>query len=132
MKQGFFQIKFDVEKDITQTKSYENNKEIKGTIISGYASTADVDRYDDIIEPSAFLKSIKENYKNNPIILFQHKHDEPVGVATFMSVTDKGLYIEALVIDERIEPKIQAGILKAFSVGFIPFNMYFKDKDGNI
>jgi len=132
MKQGFFQIKFEVEKDITQTKSYENNKEIKGTIISGYASTADVDRYDDIIEPNAFLKSIKENYKDNPIILFQHKHDEPIGIATFMSVTNKGLYIEALIVDERIEPKIQAEILKAFSVGFIPLNMYFKDKDGNI
>jgi hypothetical protein len=32
-----------------------------------------------------------ENFKANPIILFNHNYDKPIGRATDVKVTDKGL-----------------------------------------
>lgn len=108
----------------------ENGEEVRGTVVKGYASTPTVDRYNDVVEPEAFRETIIKNYKKNPIILFQHMSHRPIGKATFMSIDNKGLYIEALIVDEDIEPKIKAGILKTFSIGYIPQKVEFKDKNG--
>ncbi len=104
--------------------------EVKGTIIKGYVSTPTQDRYDDVVEPEAFRKSIMREYRQNPIILFQHNPERPIGKATFMNIDSAGLYIEALIIDDEIEPKIKAGILRAFSIGYIPKAVKFIDANG--
>jgi len=103
-----------------------------GTVITGYASTPDVDRYNDVVEPGAFTDSITDDYKSNPIVLFQHDPYRPIGKATYMAIDSNGLYIEAVIVDAEIEPKIQAGILRAFSIGYIPEEIEYRDKDGNL
>lgn len=113
-----------------ELKSVSNTE--KGTLIKGYASTTTKDRYDDIVEPEAFRKSITRNYKNNPIILFQHKQERPIGRATVMSIRPDGLYIEAQINDNEIEPKIKAGILGTFSIGYIPKQIEYRDKNGYV
>ena len=132
MKTQFFQTEFKAI-PLEGSKTKEVAPEIKtGTIIKGYASTPTKDRYGDVVEPEAFRKSIQSTYKNNPIILFQHDANRPIGKATFMAITEKGLYIEAVVSDEEVEPKVQAGILKTFSIGFIPLSIEFRDEDGRL
>ena len=103
-----------------------------GTVIKGYASTPTLDRYNDIVEPEAFRKSIASNYRKNPIVLFQHKNDRPIGKATYMSIDENGLYIEAIIVDNEVEPKIKAGILQTFSIGYIPQKTEYQDGDGNV
>ena len=61
--------------------------------IAGYASTKEVDRVGDVIEPSAWQKGGLKNYTKNPILLFNHNYNEPVGVATTLSVDEYGLHI---------------------------------------
>lgn len=129
-KPQYFQAHFEAidRKDAMSQKAQESTS---GTIIKGYASTTTVDRYNDIVDPEAFRQSIKTNYRKNPIVLFQHNPHRPIGKATMMSIDSKGLYIEAIIHDEEIEPKIKAGILKAFSIGYIPTKLEFEDEDGN-
>jgi len=102
-----------------------------GVKIKGYASTPTLDRYNDVVEPGAFRESIVKNYRKNPIVLFQHNPERPVGYATHMSIDDKGLYIEAQIKDYDVEEKILAGILRAFSIGYIPTKTEFQDEEGN-
>ena len=50
-----------------------------GIDIKGSASTNGIDRAGDIIESDAWTKGGLENFKNNPIILFNHNYDKPIG-----------------------------------------------------
>ena len=65
--------------------------------IKGSASTNGLDRAGDIIESDAWTKGGLENFKNNPIILFNHDYNKPIGRATGLEVNDKGLDISAKI-----------------------------------
>ena len=91
-------------------------------LIEGYASTKDLDRYSDIIEPSAFKKSLRPFVKNG-VILLHHFPALAAGVPVEASIDDKGLYIKARIgfgpqYVEDAWSLIEQKILKAFSVGF--------------
>ena len=130
-KTQWFQASFEVI-SADKAKGDEAKSATRGTVIKGFASTPTKDRHDDIVLPSAFEETIQKDYKKNPIILFQHDTYNPIGKATYMSISEKGLYIEGLIVDEKIEPKIQAGILKTLSIGYIPQEVEFKDKNGAV
>ena len=102
-------------------------------VIEGEASTKDMDRMRDIIDPKAWKeKDALKGYINNPIILAYHRHDKPIGRATEVRPTDNGLSIKATISKAATEvySLIQEGILKSFSVGFIAKDMdYDRDKD---
>ena len=89
--------------------------------ISGYASTDDVDRAGDVILKEAWTDGLS-NYQKNPILLFNHDYNRPIGKATSVSLTDEGLFLEG-EISTKAAPDIAAlvedDILKAFSVGFM-------------
>ena len=68
-----------------------------GVEIKGSASTNGLDRAGDIIESGAWTKGGLENFKNNPIILFNHNYDRPIGRAKDLQVTDNGLEISAKI-----------------------------------
>ena len=52
-----------------------------GLDIKGSASTNALDRAGDIINADAWTKGGLDNFKNNPIILFNHNYDKPIGRA---------------------------------------------------
>ena len=92
--------------------------------IAGYANYATKDRGNEVIMPEAWKKGL-DNYKKNPVILFQHDHNKPIGTCTNITIDDKGLFIEANISSaaEKLygtQTLIRDGALKAFSVGFIP------------
>jgi HK97 family phage prohead protease/HK97 family phage major capsid protein len=88
--------------------------------ISGYASTNDKDRAGDIIAADAWTKGGLDNYKNNPIILFNHDYHKPIGKATIIEVDEKGLKIEAIISPAAADVRslVEDEVLKSFSVGF--------------
>lgn len=88
--------------------------------IRGMASTTDVDRSGDIMEMSCWSHGGLKDYEANPIILFNHNYDKPIGKATYIMPTDKGLEIEAQIskADPYISKLVDDGILSTFSVGF--------------
>jgi len=89
--------------------------------IKGLASTNAVDRAGDVINHDAWVKQNGlENYKTNPIVLFNHDYNKPIGRATSLEVTDNGLEFGAKISKSSGEIKdlIKDGVLGAFSVGF--------------
>lgn len=128
MNKQHFQTQF---KTVSTKEASAAAKDIGGVVIQGYASTPTLDRHRDVVEPEAFRETIIKNYRKNPIILFQHDHDRPIGKATSMSIDDKGLFIEAVIVDDQIGPKVKAGILKTLSIGYTVLDAKYTDEDGN-
>lgn len=113
------------------SKAQEDEDELK---ITGYASTKATDRVGDIILPEAWTKGGLENFKKNPILLFNHKYDQPIGKATEIEVDENGLKLTG-VISKKVPQYdlIKDGILSTFSVGFLIKDAdYDREKDGFI
>lgn len=102
--------------------------------IKGLASTNDVDRAGDVINHDAWImKNGLDNYKSNPIILFNHDYNNPIGRATSLEVTKNGLELGAKISNHsgKIKDLIKDGVLGAFSVGFrVKDADYNKETDG--
>lgn len=90
-------------------------------VVRGMASTADTDRVGDIISADAWTKGGLEDFKANPIILFNHDYGKPIGKATEVNPLAEGLEIEVHIskyATNHVAELIKEGILGAFSVGF--------------
>ena len=104
------------------------NKKSKALKIAGYANTTAKDRSGDVITAHAWAKGV-ENFRRNPVLLYQHKHDCPIGKVNAIKVDKKGIFVEASVSEaaektQGVQTLIKDGALKSFSVGF-------RVKDGN-
>ena len=110
---------------IKEVKELEN-----GVVhISGLASTPDIDRYNDIVEPEAFAEALTM-FSKNPTLLRSHNADCPCGNVTMTKVTDQGLYIEADVTEARTVDDVVNNRMRAFSIGYCPQVTELRHKDG--
>ena len=113
-------------------KSQENDD--GSVMIRGMASTSHSDRAGDVISKEAWEKGGLENFKNNPVILFNHDYDKPIGRATGVKVTENGLELEAKISKSapaHVCELVKDGVLGAFSVGFkVKDADYIKETDG--
>jgi HK97 family phage major capsid protein/HK97 family phage prohead protease len=91
--------------------------------ITGWATTPGVDRVGDIVEP------LGVQYKNPLPLLWQHDHQQPVGLVEFGKPTAKGVPFTATFAEvtepvglfNRIEEawqSVKAGLVRAVSIGF--------------
>jgi uncharacterized protein len=102
-------------------------------IIKGYASMFNnVDSDNDIITKGAYTKTLQENI-NRIAFLYQHNMAQPIGKPINMNEDDNGLFIEAKISDSTlgrdVKTMVSEGILKEFSVGFIPIK---EEQIGNV
>lgn len=99
--------------------------------IKWFASTPDIDRYNDIVKPSAFKSSL-DQYMKNPVVLLQHDWDKAIGRVTEAKIKSKGLYVEAEITNniDNVFENITNKVLWAFSIGFIPKSWEYKDENG--
>lgn len=98
------------------------NDNPSGLIIEGWASMANIDRAYEIVEPSALQKGI-ENFLKNPILLYMHFLDFPVGRIIELTIDEiEGMWVKAVLSKaadvKDIVTKIKEKILKAFSIQF--------------
>ena len=113
------------DKTLYLNSSFETKAAKKGSKslkIAGYANTITKDRAGDIVTAQAWAKGV-ENYRRNPVLLYQHKHDVPIGRVDKITVDKKGIFVEAAVSEaaeknQGIQTLIKDGALKSFSVGF--------------
>ncbi len=121
MKKSFFNFEF---------KSVEVKEgKVK---IKWFASTPDVDRYDDIVDTKAFENSIS-TYMLNPVILLQHDSDKPIWKCIEYTLNEKWLEIVAEITEntDGVIDKLNNKILGAFSIGFIAKEWEFSEKEIN-
>ena len=103
-----------------ETKAFKKGS--KGLKIAGYANTTVKDRAGDVVTAQAWAKGV-DNYRKNPVLLYQHKHDCPIGRVENIIVDKKGIHVEASVSEAAekthgVQTLIKDGALKSFSVGF--------------
>lgn len=98
-------------------KAFEDGDDLH---ITGMASTNGTDRVGDVIETDAWTKGGLENYLNNPVILFNHDYNQPIGRAIQLGTNDNGLQLKAKIAKSagHVGELIKEGVLGAFSVGF--------------
>lgn len=110
----------------------ENDGELK---IAGYASTDSVDRDSDRILPTAWTRGGLKNYENNPILLFNHDYNRPIGRVLEISTDRRGLKIKGIISKSAgdVYNLVKEGVLSTFSVGFLVKDAdYDKSVDGLI
>jgi HK97 family phage prohead protease len=95
-----------------------------GRRVEGLASTPNVDRDYDSIDPSAFNESLPGFMANNPMMLFNHNSMMPVGKIVDFRVTKDGLYVvgeiaKGTTCADECWSLIQQDVLRTFSVQFI-------------
>lgn len=88
----------------------------------GLASTfGNIDLVDDIMEPGSFKESLVNTL---PIILWQHRSSEPIGMPEEIRETPEGLFVkvrlpkEDSLVRERVIPQIKIGSIRTMSIGF--------------
>ena len=117
------------------TSTFKAFEDDDGSVnITGMASTKDFDRAGDSIVPEAWAKGGLSNFEKNPIILFNHDYNKPIGRATGLKVTEHGLEMKAKIsksAPDSVAQLVKEGILGAFSVGFrIKDADYLEETDG--
>lgn len=104
---------------LLHVKSVDNDKRI----ITGIATTPTPDRVGDIVEP------LGVKFKNPMPLLWQHRHDSPVGKVKFDKPTAKGITFTAEIaktdepgtLKDRLDEawqSVQLGLVSAVSIGF--------------
>ena len=124
-----------MEKIFNLTSTFKALDEDDGGVhICGMASTADFDRAGDTISAEAWTKGGLHNFEKNPIILFNHDYNKPIGRATGLKVTENGLELKAKIsksAPDHVAQLVKEGILGAFSVGFrVKDADYLAETDG--
>jgi len=124
-----------MDKIFNLTSTFKTHSIDDGSVmIRGMASTADFDRAGDSISSEAWAKGGLKNFEKNPIILFNHDYDRPIGRATGLKITENGLELEAKISKSapaNVCELVKEGILGAFSVGFrVKDADYITETDG--
>lgn len=113
----------------------------QGVFIEGFANKSTVDRGDEIIQGDGKTPVWElDNFKRNPIILFNHGMDTlggtPVGKAMEVREGPDGLYLKVKMSNSQapgirmVRELVEERILKAFSVGFNPKQSDMVEQDG--
>ena len=112
-------------------------------LIPAMMSTPNVDRYGEIVEPNAYSKWLPQ-FMDNPVVMANHVYAGPNGEPTSigswqdLAISDKGLSGKAKIMtDDPLADawwrRIDQGVVRAFSVGFIAHNWEmreYKDAEG--
>jgi HK97 family phage prohead protease len=117
------------------TSTFKSHEADDGSVmIRGMASTADFDRAGDSISAEAWQKGGLDNFEKNPIILFNHDYDKPIGRATGLKAGPDGLELECKIskaAPANVAQLVKDGVLGAFSVGFrVKDADYIQETDG--
>jgi HK97 family phage prohead protease len=107
--------------------------------IEAVVSTADLDRYDEIIEPEAFRETL-DIYLKNPIVISSHQnrldtgHSSVVGQVIKAWIDTKGLHVIIWFAETELGNEFwylyRNKFQRAFSVGFIPLEWKDEVSDG--
>jgi len=115
-------------------KSYQTKD--KQLIVEGYASKPIVDRVDDVVLPEAFKSSVKTFKQNSslmpPLLL---EHDVAVGTIIDLEIRPDGLYVKGSIASgypeaNKARAMVEQGVLKFFSIGFIPKGVEYGEHEG--
>jgi len=117
-----FQMRF------LEVKAIDGGAKIR---IKGFASTPEVDRYDDIVNPGAFANAMVK-YMTNPVVLLGHNPDKVLGQVVEYNLSAQGLEVTAELNNdiENTFHNIMEKNLRGFSIGYRCLAANYKE-EGN-
>lgn len=107
-------------------------------IITAIANSGKLDRTGEIVS----ISGITYDPNNLPALLWQHKHDQPLGRIISLSKTSKGLEMVAQIakyetdselkqLSDSVWESVKQGVIKSCSIGFRPTD-YEKNASGDL
>lgn len=117
---------------MTIEKAFDDGDE---RVIEGFASTADIDRVGDIVEPEGVV------VRGHLPLLWQHNSDMPIGTVEKWTATKKGIKFRARIAKVDAPPllknrldeawaSVKAGLIRAVSIGFRAIERAYMENDG--
>lgn len=110
--------------------------DVEKRTVTGYASTGEIDRYGEIVLPSAF-KDLDRFLKERHLFCAGHRYVDDAGMPTVIGKVlsaapdAKGLKFTAWFdtdeLGEAWFQKFRKGVIKAFSIGFIPKTFEYRE-----
>ena len=107
--------------EIKSVKAEDDNS----VTIEGWANRAVVDDMGDMMK---FDKVDMQRYEKNPILLYNHDRNLPVGRVVETKLSEQGLWVKGVISNSKdvvvsyVRDLVKEGILKTFSIGFEPRN----------
>jgi HK97 family phage prohead protease len=95
-----------------------------GTVrISGLANTPVVDRYNEVVDVTAFASSLA-SFMKNPVMLWMHSMRDPIGLWDDVSIKPDGLHVSGVIhtqfpMGNTVAAMAEAGLVRGLSIGFI-------------
>lgn len=95
-------------------------------ILTGYANTWGMDRDDEMVATDAFDSSLPDFLAKNPMVLWQHNSDWPIGMVLEATTDATGLFVRVRVpnpgdtaadYQRAAYTAIKNGIVRTFSIG---------------
>lgn len=115
---------------------------INPNILHVTASTDEIDRYDEIVQPESFRESLPSFIKN-PVVLPAHKHnldsgDPPVignVIVSTIQILNHNVDMDVEFDDDELGQKyarkyIKKKMMRAFSIGFRGLEGHYEQRDG--
>lgn len=109
-------------KYLCKIENIDSNSPELAAVFSGYFSTIDKDRGNDITLPTAFTDTMPK-YMENPVLLLNHSVDNVIGQVLEYKIEDNGVWIKAGIhgltqLGRDIAALVKAGILKTMSFAY--------------
>jgi HK97 family phage prohead protease len=132
---GLQKITADVE--LIASVPFQLTKEMEaGNNFPWTLSTFDLDRFGERIDPQGWDF---KRFINNPVVEWAHRYDVPaIGKIDGLTVDDEGLHGLVIFNDKSFDPfgwaigqRVQAGVIRAGSVGFRVIEIEIPSKDEN-
>lgn len=104
--------------------------------ISGYASRPLPDRVGEVVETKAFNKSIRSFMEDNPVMLFMHQMDQPIGTWDRFEIRNDGLFVSGTLIPsglpdaDKVWTLAKHRAIRGLSIGFLPLEGELDKKSG--
>lgn len=103
--------------------------------IQGWASTSQLDSYNDIVEPEAFRSSLSEFTERGTMLFMHDWYGVPIGKFNIVRIEVEGLWVEGYIINTSqgrdVAEALKHSILNALSIGFSIKN-YTMDTDTDV
>ena len=118
----------------TSAASLEIKAEGEALTIRAYVlAFNNIDSYGDVILPGACDAFLAGENAKRMRLCYQHKMDEVIGVIRDKGVDEKGMWIEADVLDtptgKDVQKLLKAGAIDEFSIGYIPVKFSYGERD---
>src|SRR3989304_5446049 len=119
-----------MDKSFLTIEHQEKKIDVQERSITHYISKKSVDRIGDIVLPDSIDD---KNYKKNPIVLFNHHGDLPIGKSLWRKPDLDGVLAKTQFgttpTADDVYQLNKEGILNGWSIGFIPRKWEFNEKD---